>query len=36
MWACEAVGELFQTEAREPEFDVTLQAPPNSAAFSIW
>ena len=29
----EFVGELFQFEAREPEFDVLSQLPPNSTAF---
>ena len=28
----EFVGELFQFEAREPEFDVLSQLPPNSTA----
>ena len=31
----EAVGELTQTEQREPEFDVSVQGPPKIAAFSI-
>ena len=29
----EFVGELFQFEAREPEFDVSSQLPPKIAAF---
>lgn len=29
----EFVGELFQFEQREPEFDVSSQLPPKSAAF---
>ena len=32
----EFVGELFQFEAREPEFDESSQRPPNSTALSIW
>lgn len=35
MLSFEFVGELFQFEQREPEFDVLSQLPPNSTALSM-